>query len=123
MKTPSTIDEFLAGLSGDKRAALQKLRRAIRAAAPKASECIAYGVPSFRIDGKYFLSFGAGADHCSFYPGAEAIAKHRTLLSGYGTSKGTVRFEPKLGLPATLVKKLVKVRMGAMRPVEPRKAR
>ena len=35
-----TIDEYLAGLSDDKRAALERLRKAIRAAAPNAEECI-----------------------------------------------------------------------------------
>jgi uncharacterized protein YdhG (YjbR/CyaY superfamily) len=111
----ATIDQFLAALSEDKQAALQKLRKAIRAAAPGAEECIAYGVPSFRIDGRYFISFGAGAKHCALYPGAAAIARHRADLAGYDTSKGTIRFQPKPGLPATLVKKLVKVRLAAMR--------
>jgi uncharacterized protein YdhG (YjbR/CyaY superfamily) len=37
---PRTIDEYLAALSDDKRAALERLRKIIRAAAPKAEECI-----------------------------------------------------------------------------------
>ena len=40
--TAKTIDEFLAHLSADKRAALEKLRKTIRAALPKAEECISY---------------------------------------------------------------------------------
>lgn len=39
-KKPRTIDEYLAELAADKRAALQKVRRAVHAAAPKAEECI-----------------------------------------------------------------------------------
>ena len=42
---PKTIDDYLAGLSDDKRAALEKLRKTIRAAAPKAEECISYRCP------------------------------------------------------------------------------
>jgi uncharacterized protein YdhG (YjbR/CyaY superfamily) len=37
---PQTIDEYLAPLSSEQRAALEKLRSAIKSAAPKAEECI-----------------------------------------------------------------------------------
>jgi len=40
---PRTIDDYLSGLSADKRAALDEVRAAIRSAAPKAEERIAYG--------------------------------------------------------------------------------
>ena len=44
---PQTIDEYLAGRSPENRAALQKVRRAVHAAAPGAEECISYGMPAF----------------------------------------------------------------------------
>jgi uncharacterized protein YdhG (YjbR/CyaY superfamily) len=106
-----TVDGYLGGLSDDKRAALDKLRRAIRAAAPEAEECISYGVPAFRLCGKFLVAFGAGANHCAFYPTGTTMAAHRTDLAGYDTSKGTIRFQPKSGLPARLVRKLVKSRV------------
>jgi hypothetical protein len=43
-----TIDEYLATLPADQRAALEKLRKAIQAAAPQAEECISYGLAAFR---------------------------------------------------------------------------
>ena len=49
---PQTIDGYLAGLSPENRAALQKVRRAVHAAAPDAEECISYGMPAFRLNGK-----------------------------------------------------------------------
>lgn len=64
---PRTIDEYLAAWSDDKRAALEKLRKDIKAAAPKAVECISYRLPAFRLDGRLFVAFGAAANHCSFY--------------------------------------------------------
>jgi uncharacterized protein YeaO (DUF488 family)/uncharacterized protein YdhG (YjbR/CyaY superfamily) len=108
---PETIDEYLAGLSDEKRAALEKVRKAIRAAAPKAEECIRYGVPTFRLGGKLLISFGAGANHCALYGATRA---HLADLSGYDTSKGTIRFAPTAGLPPRLVRKLVKSRMAAI---------
>lgn len=108
--TAKTIDEFLAGVSSDKRAALEKLRRTIRAAVPKAEECISYGVPAFRLDGKLLVAFGAGANHCAFYPGANPIEAHKDELKSYSTSKGTIRFPADSPLPVGLVRKLVRTR-------------
>jgi uncharacterized protein YdhG (YjbR/CyaY superfamily) len=108
---PQTIDEYLAPLSNEKRAALEKLRRAIKSAAPKAEECISYGVPAFRLDGKMLVAFGAATNHCSFYPGAQPIKTYKDELQDYDTSKGTIRFPPDRPLPSSLVRKLVKTRI------------
>jgi len=108
---PQTIDEYLALVSDDKRAALEKLRQTIKSAAPKAEECISYQMPAFRHNGKVVMWFGATAKHCAFYPGASPIAQHAAALARYSTSKGTIRFSPDDPLPATLVRKLVKSRL------------
>ena len=108
---PQTIDEYLAPLSGEKRAALEKLRRAIKSAAPRAEECISYRIPGFRLGGRLLVAFGAAANHCAFYPGAFPVKAHKGELEAYDTSKGTIRFRPESPLPATLVRKLVKTRI------------
>ena len=110
MGKPKTTDEYLAELSEDKRAALEKLRRTIRAIVPAAEECISYQLPAFRLDGKVLVWFGAGANHCSFYPGA-VVQDYKDDLKDYETSKGTIRFQPDHPLPATLVRKLIKARI------------
>jgi uncharacterized protein YdhG (YjbR/CyaY superfamily) len=107
---PKTFDGYLAALSAPQRAALEKLRKAIRSAAPKAEECISYGVPAFRLNGKFLAALGAAANHCSFYPGS-VLQALKVDLKGYDTSKGTIRFQPDRPLPATLVRKLVKARI------------
>jgi len=110
-----TVREYLASLSADKRAALQKLRRAIKAAAPKAEECISYGIPAFRLDGRMLVWFGAATNHCSFYPGAFPIQAHKSELAAYRISKGTIRFTSEHPLSAALVSKLVKTRIAERR--------
>jgi uncharacterized protein YdhG (YjbR/CyaY superfamily) len=113
---PRTIDEYLAPLSADKRAALKKLRRAIRAAAPKAEECISYGLAAFRLDGRPLVAFGATGTHCAFYPmSSTTVAAHEDELAAYDTSKGTIRFPPDRPLPAALVRKVVKARIAENR--------
>ena len=107
----TTIDEYLAALSEDKRIALENLRRTIKAAAPKAEECISYGLAAFRLNGM-LVGFGATRNHCAFYlMSATTVDAHRKELEGYDTSKGTIRFQPDRPLPAALVRKLVKARI------------
>lgn len=107
----TTIDEYLAPLSPDQRAALQKLRKTILAAAPGSTECISYGIPAFRHRDRVLMHIGAAAKHCAIYPGAGPIAALEAELKGYSISKGTLRFLPGEPLPAALVRKLVKARV------------
>lgn len=107
-----TIDEYLAALTDDKRAALMRLRETIRAAAPGAEECISYQLPAFRLNGKPLVAFGVAANHCAFYPmSGTTVEAHKDLLKDYDTSKGTIRFQATNPLPAALVRKLVKARI------------
>jgi uncharacterized protein YdhG (YjbR/CyaY superfamily) len=110
---PKTVSAYLAAVDRDKRAALEKLRRTIKATVPKAKECIAYGVPSFRLDEKYLVSYAAWANHCSFYPGS-VVQQLGRELKGFEVTKGGVLFQPEKPLPATLVRKLVKLRLARL---------
>src|SRR6185295_2883982 len=88
---PKTIDEYLVRVDDDKRTPLQALRKTIRAAAPRAEECISYQLPAFRLDGRVLMWFGAAKHHCAFYPGG-IIEEFKDDLEGFETSKGTIRF-------------------------------
>lgn len=105
---PKTIEEYLATLSADHRAALEKLLKTIRAPAPKAEECISYQLPAFR-QNRMLVAFGATAKHCALYLMSSSTAEaHKDELKGYGTSKGTIRFPADKPLSAVLERKLVK---------------
>ena len=111
---PKTIDDYLAGLNADKRAALERLRKVIRAAAPKAEECISYGLPAFRLNGRPLVALGAAANHCAFYPmSGSMVEAFKRELKAYDTSKGTIRFQTDKPLPNALVRKLVRARIAA----------
>jgi uncharacterized protein YdhG (YjbR/CyaY superfamily) len=105
------FEEYVAKVPEPARTSLEKLRRTIRAAAPKATEVISYQVPAFHYLGP-LVSFGAAAKHCSFYVmSGTALEPYQDELSAYDTSKGTVRFPADKPLPVALVKKLVKARI------------
>jgi uncharacterized protein YdhG (YjbR/CyaY superfamily) len=105
------IDEYLEALSGDRRAALERLRKLIKAAAPKAEECISYGLPAFR-QKRMLVAFGATPRHCALYlMSSTTVETFKDALKGYNAGKGTIRFQPEKPLPAALVRKLVKARI------------
>jgi uncharacterized protein YdhG (YjbR/CyaY superfamily) len=111
-RSPKTIDEYLASVNANHRDALQKIREVIHAVAPNAEECISYGIPAFRLNGRSLVFFGAWANHCALYPGSSAtLKKFRNELRDFQTSKGTLRFSPDNPLPVALVKKLIKARV------------
>ncbi len=105
-----TVGSYLAALPAEQRATLERLRRSILAAVPKATEGISYGVPTVYIDGRMLVSYGACAKHCSFYPGS-VLQLLEVDLKRYSTSKGTIRFPIGSALPATLVRRIVKARI------------
>jgi uncharacterized protein YdhG (YjbR/CyaY superfamily) len=107
-RNPETIDEYLAGLSDEKRAALQKLRRTIRSIVPEAEECMSYRIPAFRLHGRVLVWFGAASGHCALYPRAYPIRAHKEALGEYDTSKGTIRFQAERPLPTALVRRLIR---------------
>jgi uncharacterized protein YdhG (YjbR/CyaY superfamily) len=110
MAKPQTINEYLARVSPEQRTALNKLRRTIHTAFPRSEECISYGIPAFRLDGRVVAWFAAAAHHLSFFPGA-VLEAFEEELKDYQTSKGTVRFQPDHPLPAGLVRRMIKARI------------
>jgi len=108
----ASVEQYLSRVSDQQRGALERIRKAVREVAPRAEECISYGLPAFRLDGRPLVAYGASAGHCAFYPmSGETIAQHSDLLGAYETSKGTIRFDPGKPLPPGLVKRLVRARI------------
>ncbi len=121
---PKDIDEYLAGVPEPARSTLQKVRAAIRAAAPEeATEAIGYRIPTFRYKGA-LVAFAAFSHHCSFFPMSGAvIEKFKRELKGFHTSKGTLQFPLDKPLAAGLVKKMVRARVKQNEEKESRRSR
>jgi len=110
--TAEDVDRYLAQVPHPHRAALEKVRKTIRAAAPKATEGISYGIPTFRIEGRPFIWYAAWKNHCSLYPLSDPVLQaHAKDLEGYSIAKGTIRFPPDKPLPVVFVRDLIKQRM------------
>ena len=112
----TSIDAYLATVTGDTRTALDKLRKTIRSIVPRAEECISYGMPAFRLDGRVIGGFQATAKGCSYYPFSGATLQ--TLagdLRAYGKTKSALHFRPDEPLPVRLVRKLINARIAESR--------
>jgi uncharacterized protein YdhG (YjbR/CyaY superfamily) len=115
MGKPRSVKEYLSWQDAEQRAALDKLRAAIQAAAPDATEGVSYSMPAFLLEGRGLVCYAAFKDHYSLFPMSNAaIAEHRDALGERLTGKGTIRFEYDERLPVTLVKKVVKTRVAEL---------
>ena len=106
------IDDYLSLQPAKPVAALEKIRKTVRAVAPQAVEVISYGMPAFKYQGRILIYFAGFKNHLSLFPGSKAvIQKFKKELKAFKTSAGTISFTVEKPLPASLVKEIVKARM------------
>ena len=104
---PTTIDEYIADFPPDVQPQLEKVRAAIKKAAPDAEEAIKYMMPTFVLNGN-LIHFAGWTSHIGLYPGSSPIAEFKDELSRYETSKGTVQFPLDKPIPFGLIGKITK---------------
>jgi uncharacterized protein YdhG (YjbR/CyaY superfamily) len=106
------IDDYLAALDEPKRSTLEELRRSIVEVVPDAQQCISYGMPAFKVQGKVVAGFAAFKHHLSYLPhSGSVLAALGDAVDGYSMSKGALQFDVDTPLPASLVQQLVATRM------------
>ncbi len=111
MRRFDSVADYLKAVPPAPRALLQKVRKTIKAAAPKATEVISYGIPAFKHHG-ILVYYAAFKDHCSLFGvGTALMNTHKKALAPYKQSKGTIQFTVEQPLSLTLVRKLVKARV------------
>ena len=107
----ANVDDYMSALPEDRRAAMEQLRDTIRAAAPDATEAIAYNMPAFRLGGRFFLSYEAFKRHYSLFPWTDAMVNEMgDALEPYAVGKGTLRFRANQPIPLDLVTRIVAIR-------------
>jgi uncharacterized protein YdhG (YjbR/CyaY superfamily) len=106
------IDAYLASLDEPNQSTLRQLRDTIASIAPDAEQCISYGMPAFRLEGKVIAGFAVFKNHLSYFPhSGSVLAELPDEMASYATSKGTLQFPIDTPLPPTLVATLIAVRI------------
>ena len=112
MPAPASVEAYLAALPDDQRTVMEHLRGIIRAAAPEATEQISYGMPAFKTNGRFLVSYAAFKRHFSLFPASQAVIDALgDEITPYHTGKGTIQFTVERPLGADVVTRLVKVRL------------
>ena len=105
------VDGYIATAPQEARETLEELRKNIKAAAPMAEELISYRIPTYKYKGS-LVHFAAFKNHSSFIVVDKSLLEtFKSELEGYKTSGATIRFSADNPLPASLIKKIVKVRV------------
>jgi uncharacterized protein YdhG (YjbR/CyaY superfamily) len=110
-RNAETVDEYLEALPPKERAVLEKLRAAIRSAAPEAEEKISYRIPLYTHHG-HLVGFAAFKNHCSlFVTNSDVPKRFAKELEPFRINHTTIQFTVEKPLPAALVKRIVKARL------------
>src|SRR6266480_3520025 len=100
----SEIDDYLEQLDEPKRTTLTRLRQMILDAVPDAEQCISYGVPAFKFQGKTIAGFASFKNHLSYLPHSGSVFPELVdVLSSYSKSSGALRFDIDTPLPRDVV--------------------
>jgi uncharacterized protein YdhG (YjbR/CyaY superfamily) len=106
------IDAYLADLDEPQRTTLQELRKDILEIVPNAEECISYGMPAFRVEGKVVAGFAAFKNHLSYLPHSGSVLPALAEeTAGYDGTKGSLHFAIDHPLPKAMVSRLVTTRL------------
>lgn len=110
-RTENPIDTYLATVPPDHRIVLERIRAFVKRSYPSAEECLYYGMPAFRLNGKAFIAFRSSKAHCSIHPlSATVVEKMSSELASFSVSSGTIRFTPQRQLSESLLRKVLKCR-------------
>jgi uncharacterized protein YdhG (YjbR/CyaY superfamily) len=105
MADQKTIDDYIKTFPEDLQEMLEKVHKTIRKALPDAEETLSYGIPTFKIDGKYAVYFSGWKHHISLYPRPhdDSLAE---AMAPYVSGKGTLQFPFDKPIPYELIKKI-----------------
>ncbi|MEY4391057.1 MAG: hypothetical protein RLZZ400_800 [Actinomycetota bacterium] len=104
------IDAYLAKVEEPKRSTLQAVRQSILEVIPEAEQCISYGMPAFRVDGKVLAGFAAFKNHCAYLPHSGSVISEIPELNEYTSTQGSLHFPVDKPLSKKLIKLLIEVR-------------
>lgn len=108
------VDAYLSQLNPDQFAALERIRKIVASEVPEAEQCISYGMPAFKFQGKYLMGYAAFKKHLSLFPASEPVTAMHDALKEFKTSKGTIQFTTMQPVPELIIRQLLAIRIRAI---------
>lgn len=109
MKPYATVDEYINIFPKVVKEKLHTLRTLIKEEVPeKTVETISYGIPTFKLNGKYVVYFAGYKKHVSIYPILHTDEQLKKEIEPYIKGRGTLQFQLDKPLPVSLIRKVVK---------------
>jgi uncharacterized protein YdhG (YjbR/CyaY superfamily) len=110
----STVDEYLKSITPSQKAEFERIRRIVKRLAPEAAESISYGIPTFKVDHRPLIYFGAFKNHLSLFPASDTMLEQISELSKYRASKGTLRYTEQDLIPENVIERILHFRLAEM---------
>ena len=106
-----TVDDYLASLGDDDRAAIGRVYEIARDVVPNAEQGVGYGMPALTYRGRPLISVKKAKSHVGLYPfSASVVSALATQLAQHVGGKGTIRFQPGAPLPDDAIRAIVAAR-------------
>jgi len=104
-----TVDDYISRFDPEVRRILRKIRKTVRAAAPKAEEVISYRMPALR-QNRILIWYAAFTGHIGLYPPIRGDKVLERQARPYAGKKGNLRFPYAQPIPYALIRRLTRLR-------------
>lgn len=111
----SAVDAYFAAQPEPQRTTLLETWARFRAVLPDGVEAMSYGMPTLKVAGKSIGSIAGFKAHCSYFPhSGSLLAGLEDELAAYDCDRGTLRFAIDRPLPRTVLRLLVRTKLGTL---------
>ncbi len=101
------VDEYLQGLSAERREAIRVLRALILETVPAAEESMLYRMPTYQAAGDFLAALASQKAYLSLYLNTDVVAAHREQLGHLNCGKSCIRFKRLAQLPLEVIRTML----------------
>jgi uncharacterized protein YdhG (YjbR/CyaY superfamily) len=106
----TVIDDYIASLSGPKKAVIDHMYSIVRQVAPSATEEVSYAMPAFKYKSKGLVAIMANKNFLSLYPFG-SVYNLGVDVSAYECTSGSIHFSVEQPISDSLLRQIIIARM------------
>lgn len=105
----SVIDDYLVGLSDDKKVIIEHMYDVVRQIVPDTTEGLSYSMPCLKYKGKAMVAIMANKNFLSLYPFG-SVKRLGVDVSAFEQTSGSIHFTPDKLISDELLKAIIESR-------------